>query len=171
MIPPSIYIAFAIAALSLLGGIGIGMKWSEHKLLRLQANYAEALTAQAMDARQREAQARAEERRFNLRIRETADAANLQADAARRSAGAVSAERDRLRDAYLNAFTASRTGPDSAAAPGSAPAAGAGLVLAGLFDRGADLIQSCAAALDQSRIAGLACERSYDSLTLISTKD
>lgn len=170
MIPPSIYIAFAIAALSLLGGIGIGMKWSEHKLLRLQANYAEALTAQAVDARQREAHARAEERRFNLRIRETADAANLQADAARRSAGAVSAERDRLRDAYLAAF-AGGAATHPATAPGSTPATGPGLVFAGLFDRGADLIQSCAAALDQSRIAGLACERSYDSLTLISTKD
>ncbi len=170
MIPPSIYIAFAIAALSLLGGIGIGMKWSEHKLLRLQANYAEALTAQAMDARQREAQARAEERRFNLRIRETADAANLQADAARRSAGAVSAERDRLRDAYLAAFAGGAASP-APAAPGGPPASGSGLVLTRLFDGADTLLRSCAAALDQSRIAGLACERSYDSLTLISTKD
>ncbi len=171
MIPPSIYIAFVVAALSLLGGFGIGAKWTGHELLRLKAAHAEALASQARDAQMREVRERAEERRFNLRIRETADAANLQAEDARRSAAAVASERDRLRDAYLDAFTASRTGPDSAAAPGSAPAAGAGLVLAGLFDRGADLIQSCAAALDQSRIAGLACERSYDSLTLISTKD
>lgn len=170
MIPPSIYIAFAIALLSLASGFAIGAKWTGRELLRLQTNYAEALTAQAMDARQREAQARAEERRFNLRIRETADAATLQADAARRSAAAVASERDRLRDAYLAAF-AGGAATHPATAPGGTPATGPGLVLAGLFDRGADLIQSCAAALDQSRIAGLACERSYDSLTLISTKD
>lgn len=165
-----------LAIVCLLAGAAMG--WGSRALVadaevaRLTAEHATAMAAQAQDAKTRETKARAEERRMTLRVWENADAAALQAADARRSAAAVADERDRLRNAYVELASRPSAGPEaSPAASGGSSAAGAGLVFARLFDRGAELLQSCAAALDQSRIAGLACERSYDSLTLISTED
>lgn len=168
--------AAIFALVCLLAGLATG--WGGRALVadaevaRLTAEHASAVATQAQDAQQREAKARAEERRTTFRVMETADAANLKAADARRSAAAVADERDRLRDAFVGLASHPSAGPEAApTAAGSSPATGSGLVLARLFDRGTELLQGCAAALDQSRIAGLACERSYDSLTLISTKD
>lgn len=172
MIPISFYVPIVAMLIGLfVGGAGTKIVMSA-QLSSLKAEHARERALQADQAKTAEHKARADERRTALRIMETADAANLQAADARRSAAAAAGERDRLRDAYVE--LASRTGGAAAptsAAPGGSPASGSGLVLTRLFDGADALLRSCAAALDQSRIAGLACERSYDSLTLISTKD
>ena len=51
------------------------------------------------------------------------------------------------------------------AAAGSAPAAGAGLVLADLYRGADDEAQELARSFDAARRAGLACERIHDALT------
>lgn len=172
MIPSMFYVGAIAAVLGLLGGFGLGTKWTQREVLALRAAHAEALADQARNAQMREARARAEERRATHRIMETADAAQIQAADARRSAAAAAHERDRLRDAYVEfASRVSQPAEAASAASSSPSAAGPGLVLSRLFDGADALLRSCAAALDQSRVAGLACERSYDSLSPTLTGD
>ena len=91
--------------------------------------------------------------------------AQLQASAAGAAASAAARERDAFR-VRLNAYlSASRGAQPAAAASGSAPAADPLGVLADVLGRADDRAQVLAAYADQSRIAGLACERSYDALT------
>ena len=70
-----------------------------------------------------------------------------------------------LRNAYTTVATAltGRVGEAPTTAPGSTASVGAELVLTDLLSGGDALLREAAAALDQSRIAGLACERSYDA--------
>lgn len=162
---PLAIVGVVCLAIGLASGWGGRALVADAELARLSAKHAGELTAQANDAQEREAAARAEERRVTRNVMEAADAANLKAADARRTAAAAAAERDRLRDAYRAAFAASGSAETPAAAASGPPATGAGLVFPRLFDRGADLLQSCAASLDQSRIAGLACERAYDAVS------
>lgn len=91
--------------------------------------------------------------------------AQLQAGAASAAAARASAERDAFR-VRLNAYLSASRGPRLAPpASGSAPAADPLDVLADVLGRADDRAQALAAYADQARIAGLACERSYDSLT------
>ena len=91
--------------------------------------------------------------------------AQLQAGAASAAAARAAAERDAFR-VRLSAFVAANRGPaNPPAAAGSAPAADPLGVLADVLGRADDRAQSLAAYADQARIAGLACERAYDSLT------
>lgn len=172
MIPSTLYIGLFITAFGFVSGFGLGSKLAQREVHALRMAHAEALATQARDAQVREAKARAEERRTTHRIMETADAAQIQAADARRSAAAAAHERDRLRDAYVEfASRVSQSAEAAPAASSSPSAAGSGLVLTRLFDGADALLRSCAAALDQARIAGLACERSYDSLSPTLTGD
>jgi hypothetical protein len=84
----------------------------------------------------------------------------VQADAVR-----AVGERDRLRG-QLATFTASHrsAGADPAVGAGGPPAADALDLLAIMFGESDDTSGILADALDQSRVAGLTCERQYDSL-------
>lgn len=62
------------------------------------------------------------------------------------------------------AAAAGAAGPDPGAEPTCAPALGALAVCTDVLGRADEAAGELAAALDQSRIAGFACERSYDSL-------
>lgn len=91
--------------------------------------------------------------------------AQLQAGAASAAAARAATERDAFR-VRLNAYlSASRGAQPAAAASGSTPAADPLGVLADVLGRADDRAKVLAAYADQSRIAGLACERSYDALT------
>lgn len=163
---PSTVLGVVCLAVGLaIGAFGRGLA-ADAELAALRAQHAEAAARLSQDAQRREAAARAEERRTTLRVMETADAAHFQAAGARRSAAAVAGERDRLRDAYVELAPRLSVGPDAApVATGGPPASGPGLVLTRLFDGADSLLRSCAAALDQARIAGLACERAYDTVS------
>lgn len=162
---PTVNLGVVCLAVGLaIGAFGRGLA-ADAEVAAVRAQHADAAARQSQDAQRREAAARAEERRTTLRVMETADAAHLQAADARRSAAAVARERDRLRGAYVELASRPSAGPDAApVAPGGPPASGPGLVLTRLFDGADSLLRSCAAALDQSRVAGLACERSYDAV-------
>ncbi|URI08768.1 DUF2514 domain-containing protein [Aquincola tertiaricarbonis] len=110
--------------------------------------------------------ARAEEQRRTAAMQETVDVAQEQIAAARRDARAADGAADRLRQ-HVAALASRCGGPasDPAAAAGSAPAAGAGLVLADLFSRADERAGQLAEYADQARIAGQACERAYQALT------
>lgn len=100
-------------------------------------------------------------------LEKEAHEARTRAEAARRAA-AVSADAARkLREHFprlIAAVAADARGLDPAAAVGSEATTGPGLVLSNLLGGMDARGRECAAALDQSRIAGQACERSYDAL-------
>lgn len=162
---PTTIIGLVCLLLGLATGWGGRALVADAEIARLASKHADAVAQQSQDAQQREAKARTEERRVTRNVMEAADAANLKAADARRSAAAVAGERDRLRDAYIDVAT--RAGGPTEATPvaaGGPPATGAGLVLTRLFDGADALLRSCSAALDQSRVAGLTCERAYDAI-------
>lgn len=167
---PTILAASVAASFAL--GVVTGSTWTKRsaqvEIQAMRAAFAEAAAAAERDAREREAKAREEERRRAARIQEVANDAKRKADANARAAAAARRATDELRAAYATVASALVAGggpADTAAAAGGEAAAGPGLVLAELFGGSRDRLQSCAAALDASRAAGLACERAYDSLT------
>jgi hypothetical protein len=159
--------ALVAGFLGFLGGSHHRGLLAERDLAKERAAFALAHSVAASAAQAAEAQARAEERRRTFRVMETSDAAQTAAAAARVDRARADRAAGQLRDAYSAVATAltSRAGQDSAPAAGGPPGVGAGLVLADLFSGGDALLREAAAALDQSLIAGLACERSYDSMT------
>jgi hypothetical protein len=91
--------------------------------------------------------------------------AKLQADAARAGAARASAARDSLR-LQLNAYVLAHRGASSpAASNGGAPAGDPIGVLAQVLGEADDFATGVAAEADANRIAGLACERSYSTLS------
>jgi len=87
---------------------------------------------------------------------------NAQAEIAKRDAAVVAANAGTrgLRDAY-SAYAASHPRQDAGTAEGSTPAPD---VLADVFGRVAEAANRFAAEADAARIAGSACERSYDGV-------
>lgn len=129
---------------------------------------------QAAQAKQREGQAtalaaaleaaRAEEQRRSAEQRGIANAAAKERDQAladARAAGAV-AEQLRVRAAQLAA--AARAAGNSASSGGSSAAGDPLDVLTDVLSRADARAGELAAYADRARIAGLACERSYDAL-------
>lgn len=91
--------------------------------------------------------------------------AQLQASAASAAAARAATERDAFRVRLAAYLSANRGPPPAAAASGSPPAADPLGVLADVLGRADDRAKVLAAYADQARIAGLACERSYDALS------
>lgn len=157
-----------VAALVLLLAAGI----QTHRLALRDADLALVREGRAQDraaaaaaAASGIAAARAEESRRHAALQEIADAANLDAARARDDAAAAARAAGGLRQrAAQLAAGCGATAGDPAAATGSAPAAGAGLLLADLLGRADDRAGGLAAYADQARAAGIACERAYDSL-------
>lgn len=117
----------------------------------------------ATQALQEAERRRTEELRRNKAHQEIVNEARKQADRARSDAATARAAAGRLQ-AELAAYRG-RTCPNTAPGDGGQAAAAAERVLADVqrrLDEAADRIAGFA---DQSRIAGLACERKYDALT------
>ena len=159
-------VALIAGFVGFLGGSHHRGVLADRDLAKERAAFAQAHSVAASAAQAAEAQARAEERRRTFRVMETSDAAQTAAAAARADAGRADRAAGELRSAYLTlaAAATSRAGQNPAASASGSPGVGPGLVLADVLGRGDELLRSCAAALDQSRVAGLACERSYDTL-------
>lgn len=130
-----------------------------------QAQWAERDARDADRVRQEELKQRTEEQR-------RADwAAGVQRDAtqeierARLDADGASADARRLRDELANLQSRlGGTGKSAGTPLSSASTTRAALVLSQLLDRCVSQRQELASAFDRSRIAGFACERSYDGL-------
>lgn len=109
--------------------------------------------------------ARAEEQRRTNAQAEIANEATKQADAARADAAAASTAADGLRTRVAQLIAASRAARNSAAARSSSPTGDPLDVLADVLTRADKRAGDLAAYADAARIAGVACEHAYDSLT------
>ncbi len=98
------------------------------------------------------------DRRLSAQV-EVVNHANAEIDRVKADAGRTLSERDRLR-ARLAALQAGRPG-----AGASAPAASPTDSLSDLLSQCADRYASVAAEADRAVVAGLACQRAYESLT------
>lgn len=156
-------LAFVLAGGLLLCGYFIG---SNHKDDEWRLKWAEQSQRLADAERAYIDLAKAEELRRMTAINEVSQSAQTEIDRARADADAARAAADGLRNqAKRLAATASKAcGNPGTAATGKA-AGSAGLVLADVLGRTDDAAGELAAALDRSRIAGMACEKAYDSLT------
>lgn len=165
---PLRYAAAGLMALLLAFGLiqSARLQRAETAIQTERAGRAQDKAAAAMAAASAVMAARAEEQRRQAEIQESADVAKTQAAAARRDASDARGRHDRLQQ-YATELAASCGAPasDPAAAAGSAPATGAGLVLADLFGRADQRAGQLAEYADQARIAGQACERAYQALT------
>lgn len=156
-------IATVLGALG--GGTLRGLR-ADRDMAALAKRHAEAVAVAAQDAQRRESETRTRERRVAFNIMEKADAANLKAAELRTAADRSRRAQRELLDAYTAVAAAlGRAGDGTAAASPGSPATAAGLVLADVFGWCSARLQSCAAALDESWIAGRLCEQSYDAVT------
>lgn len=158
---PSWLWALLLAASTAFGGIQtVRLAAAKHTLADLRAAI---VTAREQRVSQNEAQREIE--RFSSRaVAAAADRAVREKTAARVDRERLDAAARRVRD-KLGVSSAGEARADSTAAAGSEAGVGAGLVLRQLFGRTDERLRSCAAALDDSRAAGLACERAYDAVS------
>lgn len=159
----------AVAAL-VAGGAWAGYAWRDRgaraDLAECQRVHAEALAITLRAAQKAEAEHRAREAEIQTLQTEAVNAAHAETQAARADADRVRVALDRLR--RTSAAAAAGGGgaaPDSAAAGASAPAGAPGDLPADLLWRLGQAAGELAAAADDARAAGLACQRSYDAVT------
>ncbi|WP_233473933.1 DUF2514 family protein [Cupriavidus pauculus] len=128
-------------------------------------------TATALDAARAQikavAAARIEEQRRTAAQTEIANVAKQDADTARADARAAGDAADRLRKRVEQLFAAARSATDTGpAGPSKGQPGGDPLdVLVDVLGRSDRATGIVAAYADQVKVAGLACERSYDALT------
>ena len=162
LLDPRFWLAVAIGlALAYGGG-----RWQQST--RDKAAYAAERTKAALSAAVDQVKAvdlaRAEEQRRTAAQREIANAATMDLEKARGDARAAGDAAERLRLRVAELLAAGRAPENSASASTGAPAGNADELLAELFRRADDRAGSLAADLDAARVAGTACERSYDAL-------
>lgn len=109
--------------------------------------------------------ARIEEQRRTAAQTEIANVAKKDADVARADARTADAAADRLRQRVDQLLVAARAGKDPVAASGGAAAGDPLGMLADVLERADRRAGILAEYADAARIAGLACERSYEALT------
>ncbi|WLH87868.1 DUF2514 family protein [Pseudomonas sp. FP453] len=119
--------------------------------------------AQALAITKAGDEARQEEQRRQSAVNKEASDAREQTKAAAVDAGTADAAGDRLH-VEAGKFAAAACG-DTGAAQRGASATRAAMVLSELFQRADKRAGELAVAYDRARIAGLACERSYQSLS------
>ena len=111
-------------------------------------------------------EARTEERRRITEQQEIIDGQTKALARARADAAAAAGSVDKLRKrASELAAQCDRAAADPAPAEGSAPANAAGDLLADMLGRIDGAARTIAEFADEARIAGIACERSYDALS------
>ena len=125
---------------------------------------AQAKADAAAQALAGERAARAESDRRAVAIQQEANHADQAASAARADADSARSAADRLR-LRLAAAERSRSASDPSATSASAPAGAAVDLYADVLGRTLEAARLIGAFADASRIAGLACQQSYSSLT------
>jgi len=135
----------------------------EARIARMEQTWAQERAELAEAARHAEAAARAEEHRRQAEIERITQDAQAELDAALRRERA--AADSRVRSAVAD-YAARHQCPADSGSAGSGEATGDPIgVLAELLGELDGLAESYAAAADRARVAGLACERAYDSVT------
>lgn len=170
MIDLGMRLALCAGLAAVLGGAVLAYGHHERDVGRAEVRAAWVADA---EAKQRaviadQAAAAAETKRRIDAMQEIVRDATTQKYAAMADAGSARAERDRLRkqqSAYLAAVRASSPASSAASADGSPTASVAVDLFADLFSEADDAAGILAAALDDARAAGHACERAYDALT------
>jgi len=133
--------------------------------------WAERDAADSEARAQAEADAREEEQRRAAAQEEARVHAQKEQSAADVDAAGAGADSRRLLDETNNlAASVSCAGTDPAAVERGKAATRAAMVLSDLLERSVATNAELAAAYDRARIAGLACERSYDALSSGSIK-
>lgn len=163
---PKWLLALLLAAVSALAGVQTArLAAARHTLEDLRESI---LKARELRQEQQEAQREIERARARV-MTKAQDEAHEQLQQVHRDRQRLATVLERLR--ATAAVPADQGGRDPAVAESSAPAAGPGLVLADVFSRSGERLRSCAAALDESRIAGALCERAYDAVANLSTNE
>lgn len=161
MTPGQILAAILLAMAVAFGGAWQVQDWRyEKRLADIDRDQALAITEAGDKARQ-------EEQRRQSAVNKEASDAREKNKAAAVDAGTADAAGDRLH-VEADKFAATACG-DPRAAKRSASATRAAMVLSELFQRADKRAGELAAAYDRARIAGLACERSYE-VVRFSTK-
>lgn len=152
---------------ALLIALLAGIVWHQHTTASLgrQLRHAQDDAAAQRDLAQRQAAERDKEAAIHAKQQEAIDAAATSLAQARADAAGARSALDRLRQrAALHAAAARPPGPDpTPAGPCQAASATADL-FAFMFFQAADRARELAAYADESRAAGLACQRSYEAV-------
>lgn len=159
------YAAAAIAGGLLFGGAAwTAQGWRGEATLALaQASHAQEREGQAQATVAAIEAARTEERRRTAAVEKSRDDAREQAAAAVADAAHARAEHDGLRT-RARALARAATVRDPTAADGSPAGADAVDLLAYMLGRVSDRAAELAGVADRARVAGLTCERIFDSL-------
>jgi hypothetical protein len=158
------YAAAAVAGAVLTGGAAwTAQGWrGDAKLADAEAAHNREREGQAQATMAAIEAARTEGRRRAAALEKARDDATKQAAAAAADADRLRAERDGLH-AYANALARAAVTRDPAAADGSPSGASGADLLAYMLGRVSARATELAEIADRSRIAGLTCERAYDS--------
>ncbi|WP_316893276.1 DUF2514 family protein [Ralstonia mannitolilytica] len=160
-------LAVVIAACSFAAGWAVNGWRLGEQLQQLEATHAQEREGRARAVATASEAARAEEQRRIAEQKGIADAASKERDQAVADARAANAAADKLRTRVAQLVAASRTASHTTAA-GSGPGQPGGDPLDMLVDV-LSRTDSAAGQLgeyaDKLKVAGLACERSYDALT------
>lgn len=158
--------AALVLALVAVGTQTVRLGREQRARSQLATEFAEAKALAVTAALEASQRYRALEARWATDLKGISDDAAKQTEAARLAADAAADAGRRLRG-QLAALAAScrRPAADSAAAAGGASAPAAADLLADVQRRLDEAADRTARFADDSRIAGLTCERSYDSLT------
>lgn len=154
------------AATALIGAV---LAWTAQawrygaELADVQRQRAEDRDAQAQATVAAIEAARTEERRRTAAVEKARDDAQTLAAAAAADAAGARGERDRLR-ARANALASAAAGRDPTLAAGGPAGAAAVDLLAHMLGRAVDRAEALAGVADRARIAGLTCERSYETV-------
>lgn len=160
--------------LSVLGGIGYALHNNGYESGKFDTNQAWNIKWAKRDAKDllelagRQEQERTEEQRRQNKINQVTADAQTQLDKARLDAANAQSAADKLQLTIANIrrqLAASETSKLSAIANASATKANAAILLADVLSKSVERNQQLAATADDSRIAGLTCERSYDAVT------
>ncbi|TFY86705.1 DUF2514 domain-containing protein [Pseudomonas kairouanensis] len=157
MTPWQILVSILLAMAIAVGGTWQVQDWRYGKQLAdIERDQALAITEAGNAARE-------EEQRRQASVNKEASDAREQNKAAAVDAGTADAAGDRLH-VEADKFAASTCPGDSGATQRGASATRAAMVLSDLLQRADKRAGELAAAYDRARIAGLACERSFDSI-------
>jgi hypothetical protein len=159
-------IAGALALCGLLMWAGYALRDSSAKadLAECQRTHAEAIAITLRAANKAEAEYRAKEAATAAEHQRITQDANAQTAQARADADRFRAALDRLRKQAAVAPGGSPAASDSGAAPGSPTARAATDLPPDMLWRALEAAGDIAAHADLARIAGQACERSYNAL-------
>lgn len=155
-----LWLAAALTASLLWGG------WERGRGNDARLDLANLRAANAESARHAEKSQREQERTWTERVTEAATNAQTQQNALDPAVSAARSTADRLPDAARTAAGRACPRPSATAASPAKPREDPLDLLAGLLHRHSVELVEVGEYADRIRIAGIACERAYDSLTV-----